>query len=580
MITRKNIEIAMRDGLILRADLYLPGEGTNCPSILVRTPYDKTEFASKPRYTAPELYVEAGYAVLVQDCRGTGASEGQYQPWLMDAEDGYDTVEWMAEREWCSGKIGMMGSSNLGATQLLTASMRPPHLTCICPAGTSAGFPFFKNGIMDLAGTSIWYMQQAVRTSQRAGMAPEELKKLEERMKELSDQVEEQFTCLPLKDIPFANVEEVQMDRFFLEYLDHLEDISYWSKLHMPADIRAIEVPTLWILNWYDHLGKTVLEGYQTMKSFCVPSAQDNLYLYVGPWRVYGGVSGSDAEACIPGDPTEQPVWGIGKRLSEILTSWFDWWLKGEDTGFNREQHVLVHTLGEESRWRYEKTWPLPETGFTRFFLTSAKGANSLAGDGRLTLDQPGAEKPDLYRYNPANPVPSKSGLVINPKDKLVQDQTEVEERQDVLVYSTDVLEAPLEVTGPVTVKLWASTDGPDTDFVAKLVDVGPDGIPYNLTEGVVRAKFRQGWEKPELLVPGAIYEYEIDLGGIGMVFGKGHRIRLEIASSNFPKWDRNLNTGHPMGQDAEMRTALQKVYHDAEHPSHVLLPVIPAKQG
>lgn len=580
MITRKNIEIAMRDGLILRADLYLPGEGANYPSILVRTPYDKTEFASKPRYTAPELYVEAGYAVLVQDCRGTGASEGQYQPWLMDAEDGYDTVEWMAEQEWCSGKIGMMGSSNLGATQLLTASMRPPHLTCICPAGTSAGFPFFKNGIMDLAGTSIWYMQQAVRTSQRAGMAPEELKKLEERMKELSDQVEEQFTCLPLKDIPFANVEEVQMDRFFLEYLDHLEDISYWSKLHMPADIRAIEVPTLWILNWYDHLGKTVLEGYQTMKSFCVPSAQDNLYLYVGPWRVYGGVPGSDAAACIPGDPTEQPVWGIGKRLSEILTSWFDWWLKGEDTGFNREQHVLVHTLGEESRWRYEKTWPLPETGFTRFFLTSAKGANSLAGDGRLTLDQPGAEKPDLYRYNPANPVPSKSGLVINPKDKLVQDQTDVEERQDVLVYSTDVLEAPLEVTGPVTVKLWASTDGPDTDFVAKLVDVGPDGIPYNLTEGVVRAKFRQGWEKPELLVPGAIYEYEIDLGGIGMVFGKGHRIRLEIASSNFPKWDRNLNTGHPMGQDAEMRTALQKVYHDAEHPSHVLLPVIPAKHS
>lgn len=411
-------------------------------------------------------------------------------------------------------------------------------------------------------------------------MAPAELEKLKARMKELSDHVEEQFTCLPLKEIPFANVEEVQMDRFFLEYLDHLEDISYWSKLHMPADIRAIEVPTLWILNWYDHLGKTVLEGYQTMKSFCVPSAQDNLYLYVGPWRVYGGVPGSDEAACIPGDPTEQPVWGIGKRLSEILTSWFDWWLKGEDTGFNREQHVLVHTLGEESRWRYEQTWPLPDTGFTRFFLTSEKGANSLAGDGRLTLDQPGEEKPDTYRYNPANPVPSKSGLVINPKDCLVQDQTEVEARQDVLVYSTDALEAPLEVTGPVTVKLWASTDGPDTDFVAKLVDVGPDGIPHNLTEGVVRAKFRQGWDKPELLVPGAIYEYEIDLGGIGIVFGKGHRIRLEIASSNFPKWDRNLNTGHPMGQDAEMRTALQKVYHDAEHPSHVLLPVIPAKHG
>lgn len=573
-----NAAIPMRDGLILRADLYFPEEGACFPTILVRTPYDKTEYTQTPRYTSPELYTASGYAVVVQDCRGTGESEGHYQPWLMDAEDGYDTVEWVAAQEWSNGKVGMMGSSNLGATQLLAASMRPPHLTCICPAGTSAGFPFFKNGVMDLAGTAIWYMQQAVRTSRRAGMEPEALARLTQKMKELSDRVEEQLPCLPLRDIPFAHVEDVQMDRFFLEYLDHIEEVAYWTKLHMPADLRAIEVPTLWIMNWYDHLAKTVLEGYHTMKTACVPSAQDNLYLYFGPWRIYGGVEGSDAGACLPGDPTGQPVWGIGKRLSEILLSWFDFWLKGEDSSFNREQHVLVHTLGEEARWRYEAAWPLPETVFTRFYLSSCKGANTFHGDGRLTKEQPKTELPDSYEYDPKHPAPSKSGLVINPKDSLIQDQTEVEARWDVLVYTTEVLEERMEITGPVTAKLWASTDGPDTDFVVKLVDVHPDGTPYNLTEGIVRARFRNGWDRPELLIPDAVYEYEIDLGGIGIVLGKGHAIRIEIASSNFPKWDRNLNTGHAVGQDAETRIAKQKIYHDAEHPSHVVLPVIPAK--
>lgn len=566
----------MRDGLILRSDLYLPDEGCEFPAILVRTPYEKNAFLAKPRYTRPSLYTEAGYAVLVQDCRGTGESDGTYQPWLMDAEDGYDTVEWMAVQSWCSGKIGMMGSSNLGSTQLLAASMRPPHLACISPAGTSAGFPFFKNGIMDLAGTSIWYMQQAIRTSKRAGMEKADLDRLTSKMQEMSETLDEQFRCLPLKDIPFANVEDVQMDRFFLEYLEHMEDISYWSKLHMPADVRAIEVPTLWIMNWYDHLAKTVLEGYHTMKHYCIPEVQDHLYLYFGPWRTYAGVPGNEEKDCLPGDSSMQPVWGNGQRLSDILTGWFDCWLKGDKSGFDLKNHVFVHTMGADSRWRYEIQWPLERTEFKKYYLCSDQGANSLRGDGKLALRPGGGAEKDTYIYDPDDPVPTKSGVVINPKDQLVQDQTEVEQREDVLVYTTERLEKDTEITGPVKAVIWASTDGTDTDFVVKLIDVDEGGTPRNLIEGIVRARFRNGWDRPELLIPGAIYEYEIDLGAVGIVFGKGHRIRIEVSSSNFPKWDRNLNTGNAVGLDGEVRKAEQVVYHDEQHPSHIVLPVIP----
>lgn len=570
-----DVETVMRDGLVLRSNIYLPEEGGCYPVIFMRTPYEKESLETKARYTLPKLYTEAGYGVVVQDCRGTGRSDGRYQPWLCDAEDGYDTVEWIASQPWCSGKIGMMGSSNLGATQLLTASMRPPHLTCICPSGTSAGFPFFKNGIFDLAGTSIWYMQQAVRTSQRAGMEPEELKKLKEKMEALAARVEEQVRCLPVKDMPFANVKDVQMDLFFLDYLKYVEDISHWSKLHMPADLRAIEVPALWIMNWYDHLQKCVLEGYHEMKKYCVPSAQENLYLYFGPWRVYAGVEGSDSENCIPGDITEQPVWGNGKRLSDILIDWFDYWLKGDKQAFPTEDHVYLHTLGAEKRWRYEKTWPLPGTKWTKYFLSSQEGVNSLSGDGWLTTGMVNGSRTDTYFYDPMDPVPTKSGIVINPKDHLVQDQTSVEEREDVLIYTSDILKEKMEITGPVRAKIWASTDGKDTDFVVKMIDVHPDGVPYNLIEGVVRARFRYGWDRPELLVPNAVYEYDIDLGGIGIVLDEGHSLRIEVSSSNFPKWDRNLNTGNPIGQDNEVRTARQTIYHDEEHPSHIVIPVI-----
>lgn len=574
----KNIETPMRDGCILRGDLFLPDEGGCFPTILIRTPYEKDEMTVRPRFNYPGLYTEAGYAVFIHDCRGTGKSDGRYQPWLCDAEDGYDIVEWIAEQPWSTGKIGMLGSSNLGATQLLTASMRPPHLCCIAPAGTSAGFPFIHDGVMDLGGTSIWYMQQAVKTSKRAGMAPDQLAALEAKMKELSEQVDDQVATLPMKAIPFANVTDVQMDLFFLEYIDYIEDVAYWQKMHSPIDLHAIEVPTLWIVNWYDHLARPVFNGYHTMKHYCALSAQENLYLYTGPWRVYTGIDGSDADDCLPGDNTEQPVWGIGKRLSDILIGWFDLWLRGDSSNFNTEDHVLVHTLNDRSRWRYEKSWPLPSTQFTKFYLSSAAGANTLHGDGKLLTTPQGNEKPDVYLYDPLDPTPTKSGLVINPKDSLRQDQTSVEERKDVLVYSTDVLTEAVEVTGPVSATLWSSTDGKDTDFVVKLIDVQPDGTPINLIEGIVRGRFRKGWDKPELLIPNAVYEYEIDLGAVGIVFKEGHRIRVEVASSNFPKWDRNLNTGNPIGQDAETRVATQTIYHDAQHPSHILLPLIPKK--
>lgn len=580
---KENLPVPMRDGTVLYGDLYCPDGAENeaYPSILVRTPYEKNGFHGGVTsdnglaYVSPALYVEKGYAVFIQDCRGTGESEGFFRPWMGDATDGYDTVEWMAQQPWCTGAVGMMGCSNLGSIQLLTAASRPPHLKCIAPAGTSDGFPFVKDGVIDLAGTSIWYMQQAVKTTERAKVPQKQLEQLKTKMKELQDNIEQQFTYLPLREIPFAHVDEVQMEQFFVEYVDHEGDAGFWTRDYNPIPVAAIEVPTLLIVNWYDHLARQMFMLYKKMSTFNPPACKDNLYLYIGPWRVYAGIKGSDVEDCIPGDRPPQPVWANGKRLSDIQVDWFDHWLKDEKSEFDLQNHVFVQTLGA-NRGRYEAAWPLPGTNFVKYFLNSHNGANTCNGDGVLTTERPTAEDTaDRYTYDPMEPTPTRSGVVINPKDSLRQDQSAVEEREDVLCYTTAPFAEETEITGPMSLRLWAATDCLDTDFVVKVIDVDPEGKPLNLTEGVVRARFKNGWEKPELLIPGAVYEYDIFINGVGIVFPAGHALRIEVSSCNFPKWDRNLNTGDSLGQKAEYCVAHQTIYHDRRHPSYLLVPVI-----
>lgn len=563
----RDVMVPMRDGVQLAADLYFPDAQGVYPAIAVRTPYQKDRWEQQHRYGGeyqdPTRFTAAGYVVAVQDCRGTGQSQGVYVPWRDDAGDGYDFIEWIAQQAWCTGKIGAMGSSNLGSVQLLEASMRPPHLTTICPCGTSAHMPFFRHGIMNLAGACIWYLQQADRAVNRPGFSDETRRRLQDKIAQIKADMDRQYRWLPLKDMPLAHMEETGIEPFFNEWLEHVGDPAYWTGMHMPAEIRSIDIPILFLTHWYDHLAKDTFEAYHELTHYGTPTTRQNIHLYIGPWRKYPGIEGGETD-----------TWDNGRRLTDILIAWFDHWLYGKQNAIAEKPGVFLHTMGRV-QYRYAPRWPLPETQFTPYYFSSVTGANSIRGDGALTLTPP-QQGADHYEYDPMDPVPCRSGVVISPGDSLRQSQEEVEEREDVLVYSSAPLSHDITVAGPVEVCLWAASSAVDTDFTAKLVDVREDGSTYNVAEGIVRARFRQGLDREQLLIPGAVYLYRIDLGGTGLVFQRGHQIRVEISSSNFPKHDRNMNTGHPIGEDAAGVIAHQTVYHDSAHPSHILLPILP----
>lgn len=560
-----SLMVPMRDGVRLSTDVYLPENAVGkMPAVFVRLPYRKDLYFQGINGATAEAIYNKGYAFVIQDCRGSGDSEGYYKPWTHDAEDGYDTIEWMAEQDWCTGKVGMYGASNLGSVQLLAASECPPHLTTIVPMGTSDAMPFFENGILNQAAVTIWYTQQAMNFSTREGVEESKKKRLIKDFEKILSNMEEQFMFTPMKDAPFCNVEGVDMERFYQEYLEYMDTPSHWMDLKSPCTIVNIDIPIMFLTNWYDHLAHNIFRMYKTIKDHGTPRAQKELRLYIGPWREYPGIEGTD-----------KGLWGNDIPLAEILIDWFDYWLKGQDNCIATNPLVYLHTMGKVV-WRYENSWPLPKTSFTKYYLSSKNGANSINGDGCLKTKQPFSEKAyDEYIYDPAKPVPTRSGIVINPSDKLLQNQIDVEMREDVLVYTTDLLEEDTEITGPIMAHIWASSSTVDTDFTARLTDVHPDGTSYNVCEGIIRAKFRNGVDKCELIIPGAVYDYRIDMSSTGMVFKKGHSIRLQIASSNFPKHDRNMNTGHKVGVDTAGIIATQRIFHDLEHPSYLLLPVI-----
>jgi uncharacterized protein len=317
-------------------------------------------------------------------------------------------------------------------------------------------------------------------------------------------------------------------------------------------------VPALHIADWFDPLVNFVFESYHAVTERGGSElARNNQKLIMGPWL------------------GNEIIGAKGEDNIAMHIRWYDYWLKGIDNGIMKEPKVRIFIMGANV-WRDENEWPIARTHYTNYYFHSGGRANSLNGDGSLGTAVPGEEKPDTYTYDPNNPVPSKGLVIVT--DQRVFDQSDVEARNDVLIYTTPVLDKDIEVTGPIDIKLYASSSAVDTDFTGKLVDVHPDGKANNLNEGIIRARYRESLTEPKRLNPGEVYEFTINLGCISNVFKAGHRIRLEIASSYFPKYDRNLNTGHPVGMDAEMKVAVQTVFHEKRYPSHIILPVIPAK--
>ena len=569
-----NIAVAMRDGVTLYADIYRPdGEGLY-PTILQRTPYDKTNSLTNTMLD-PIRAAKAGFAVVIQDTRGRHASEGEFYAFRDDIDDGYDTVEWAAAQPWSNGKVGMYGASYVGATQWLAATSRPPHLVTIVPTVTASNYHdgwTYQGGAFELGFNMSWTLLQLTLANFKNVSTVQNVP--EERRANLIhdvDNMTESFSYLPTKDFPGL---DSGLAKYYYDWLAHPDFDEYWKRLSIEEHHSEINVPALHFGGWYDiFLGGTIRNYLGMKKSGANETARNRQRLIIGPWvhGARGTTMAGQHYFGIMADAAAIDVDGVHLR-------WFDHWLNDANNGSVDDAPVRIFVMGDDA-WRDEQEWPLARAVETKYYLHSSGKANSKHGDGSLSTVSPQSEAPDVYLYNPDNPVPTIGGaLCCNPYFAAngAYDQNAVEERQDVLVYSTPPLEKDTEVTGPVTVTLWASTSTTDTDFTAKLVDVCEDGCARNLTDGIIRARYRDSMSNPTLLEPNRAYCYEIDLWATSNVFKAGHRIRLEVSSSNFPRFDRNTNTGNIIAEDTELRPALQTVFHDVQQASYISLSVVP----
>lgn len=548
--------VPMRDGVKLHTVVWRPAAPGRYPAVLTRG-YNPTGPAYADRFVAAE-YVYVGQAT-----RGHGQSEGGdgvASRFFADGRDGYDTLTWIAEQSWCDGRIAMYGRSYWGITQWLVAVERHPNLKAIVPQATNADAwqcGYWCNGALSLALTASGraYDKTMIDDIGRIGWRA-------------------YFKHLPLIDldemVKGARVKGAR--ELWKQYVAHSSFDEYWQSITMRGDgkdgkYRQVTIPVYLMGGWYDYYAGAAFASFERLKEV---NATDEIRIVVNP---------ADHVNRLPGDRSFGPT--AGKEELALAIRWLDHILKGADNGLAGEPPIKIFVMGA-NQWRYEQQWPLARTQFTPFYFHAEAGGRV----GELNTMPPDREAPSEYVYDPADPVPTLGGnhsVIDGHLADIIRagavDQRPNETRPDVLIYTSKALEHDLEVTGPIAIKLFASTSAPDTDFTAKLIDVYPDGTAYNLTEGVVRARFRRSIHDPPLLLtPSELVEYTVRLQPTSNVFLAGHSIRVHLSSSNFPLWDRNPNTGHPQGMDAETRVAHQTIYHDRRHPSHILLPVIPAR--
>jgi uncharacterized protein len=536
-----SVPVAMRDGVRLFANVYLASENATVPAILVRTPYGKGADITA-HYQA---FVERGYAIVVQDVRGRYESEGAFQPLTQEVHDGDDTLNWIARQPWSNGKIGMMGGSYVGIVQWKAALANNPHLKAIFPV--VSGYDDYRDRYYSTGG--------ALKLGNRLEWMAENL-----RAPGYRQDFGKFVLHLPVRSADVAALGWTSP--MYREIIEHPAFDSFWRAISTKEQLEKVRIPVFSVGGWYDNFVQSDLEAFAELRK----RSSANRVL-VGPWP--HNMSAVLEHADFGTDSTAP--------IRSLQLEWFDQWLMGKDSKLMSKPPMKIFVMGA-NKWREDEEWPPPDARARVFFLESAGKANSLAGDGSLSEKTPRSAPSDGFVFDPYVPVPTRGGAVccnprIFPWGPL--DQRSVEQRKDVLVYTTKPLKHHLEVVGPIQAVLYVATSAKDTDFTAKLVDVFPDGTARNLTDGILRLRYRNSLEKPELAVPGQIYRVTIDAGVTGNVFLKGHRIRLEISSSNFPRFDRNANTGGPVEQAARLVTASQTVYHDGAHPSALILPVI-----
>lgn len=545
-----NVLIPMRDGVRLSADIYLPDREGKYPVLLMRTYYGKCNFdlSNDESREFIRFFVERGYAMVIQDCRGRYDSEGEFYIEIYDFDDGYDTIEWCGTQEWSNGKVGMFGCSYPGCMCWSAAISGNKHLKCIAPRDATSD-SYFNGGFMRggvMQGWLSWCVHTAGRTSRN---------KLEKEI-----DWRKAYTRLPL-----INLDEHLGFSFpwWKDYFKHPCYDEYWERFSYENRHGKVAAASLNIGGWYSSsdIDGTINNFLGVKKKGRKLPAGTHHKLLIGPWphcRIVAsfGEMKFGEEACID--------------LKEVMLRWFDYWLKGKDTGIMKEPPVKYFLMGA-NKWCTAQDWPPEGISFVHYYLHSGGKANSLYGDGVLNTEPPRDEKFDQYTYDPENPVPFPLGDLEN----VILDQRTVERRDDVLIYTTPTLKEDINVVGPIKAKIFASSSAVDTDFVAKLVDVYPNDMAIYLTIGIVRARYRSSFKKPALMEPGVIYEYDINMSNTANQFRKGHKIRLEISSSAFPYFLKNQNTGNDIGTDTESIVAEQKIFHDRQHPSYIELPIL-----
>jgi putative CocE/NonD family hydrolase len=550
---RADVKIPMRDGVELSANIFLPKAEDEFPVILVRTPYGK----GNEKNGDGLFYAGRGYVVVMQDCRGKGASQGKWEPFASEGDDGRDTQKWILDQPWCNGNIGTMGGSYVGFTQWISAPNAGEHLKAmfpVVPLVDTYGDAAYTDGALNISLMMGWGSLVSTDLTNPAAILAWGQKGWDKA-----------FRTLPLSEWDRAVGGKVQ---YLRDWVAHPQFDDYWAVRGVHGQWRDITAPICAIDGWYDIFARSIFGHVNAVRSMSrSQAARRHQHLIMGPWG--HGIS-RDGKV---GDLN------FGKEsvmnLRDIQTKWFDYWLKGQRTEADDLPAFRIFVMGR-NQWRDEEEWPLKRTKYTPYYLHSRGSANTAEGDGSLNTTKPSTEPSDRFIYDPNDPVPTAGGCNLIGCPAGPHDQSEVEKRSDVLVFTSKPLESELEVTGPVRVVLYASTTANDTDWTAKLVDVHPDGRAFNLCDGIVRARYRDSKGRPTLVEPGRTYRYEIDVWVTSDAFLPGHRIRVEISSSNFPRFDRNLNTGETFGKGVTWIKATQTILHDAQHPSHILLPVIP----
>ena len=560
VIVQQNVPVKMRDGVTLRADVYRPDAAGKFPVLLERTPYNKANEVETALKDAAH-----GYIVIIQDCRGRYASEGEWYPFKHESADGYDMVEWAAALPYSDGKVGTFGGSYVGATQMLEAIAHPPHLAGIFPIVTASNY--HANWTYQGGALTQWFDE-----SWTSGLAQDTLNRRvaagTNAMKFASALPLETYSLFPAPPT-LGNAALGALAPYFLDWIHHPNYDDYWKQWSIEADYSRIRVPAFHTGGWYDLFLGGTLRNYMGLKAHAGTEAARNgqrLLIIVGGHAGLGPKVG-DVDFGAPSVAD----------LNAVMLRWYDNLLKGEPNGMAQEKPVKYFEMGK-NEWREADSWPPSGAQATPFYLHSQGKANSAMGNGTISNKAPGEESPDRFVDDPSNPVPTLGGRLCCDSEHLepgARDQRPNEARQDVLVYSTPPLAHDLNVTGPVQLKLYASSSAVDTDFTAKLVDVSPDGFARNITGGIIRARYRNSAEHPEFITPGQLYQFTIDLWATSNVFLAGHRLRLEVAGSNFPRFDRNLNTGESPETGSRWIKATDTIYHDAAHPSALVLPVM-----